>query len=318
MIKIPITLRSDEKGYLDRECPNEDCEYTFKINMEDWENKVSDGEMHCPLCGHIDASDQWNTPQQVKEIEAIVASWAMSYAQEEINKSFKKLERSTRNSKYLRVEYKPGKKISFVNNPIGQSEEWTTDITCEKCGTRYSVIGAAYFCPCCGYNSAVDVFNESLDSIKKMLDSLRELKELYTDKYDSDKADTLCRSMLEGSIDNMVSAFQKFASCRYDELTGEKSRVNDFQIVEKGSKLFKEKTGKGYQEWLSNEEISFMNLMFQKRHLIEHNNGMVDQHYIDKSGDRAYVVGQRIVVKEKDTYTLLGIIKKLSDGLRSA
>lgn len=62
MIKIPITLKSDKKGYLDRECPNEDCEYTFKINMEDWENKVSDEEMHCHLCGHIDTSDQWNTP----------------------------------------------------------------------------------------------------------------------------------------------------------------------------------------------------------------------------------------------------------------
>ena len=41
MISIPIKLKLDEKGYLDRECPNEQCLYKFKINMEDWENNVS-------------------------------------------------------------------------------------------------------------------------------------------------------------------------------------------------------------------------------------------------------------------------------------
>ena len=30
-VKIPITLYSDAKGYLDRECPNPNCQYTFKI-----------------------------------------------------------------------------------------------------------------------------------------------------------------------------------------------------------------------------------------------------------------------------------------------
>ena len=60
-----------------------------------------------------------------------------------------------------------------------------------------------------------------------------------------------------------------------------------------------------------------MNLLFQRRHLIEHNNGMVDQRYIDKSGDNSYAVGQRLVVKESDPQTLLAIIKKLSKGLVS-
>ena len=41
-------------------------------------------------------------------------------------------------------------------------------------------------------------------------------------------------------------------------------------------------------EWLSVDELKDMNLLFQRRHLIEHNNGMVDQKYIDKSGDNSY------------------------------
>ena len=36
MTMIPITLRSDENGYFDRECPNENCLYRFKIKLKDW------------------------------------------------------------------------------------------------------------------------------------------------------------------------------------------------------------------------------------------------------------------------------------------
>lgn len=314
-MEIPITIHSDEKGYFDRECPNENCLYTFKINMQDWKEKVSDVEVHCPMCGHIDTADKWWTQEQLESMQEIAASYAMSMITKELDKAFGKLARSTRNNKFLKITYKPSRKITFQNNPIGQSEEWETDITCEKCGTRYSVIGSAYFCPCCGHNSAVSAFNESTDSIEKMLKSLPEMKQLLTESYGRDKAETMCRGLLESSLGDIVSAFQKFASCHYDKLTGEISRVNDFQIVEKGSQLFKDAAGKGYEEWLSDQELHDMNMLFQRRHLIEHNNGMVDQKYVDKSGDHSYVIGQRLVVKENDAYALLAIIKKLAKGL---
>lgn len=314
-MEIPITIHSDEKGYFDRECPNENCLYTFKINMQDWKEKVSDDEVHCPMCGHIDTADKWWTQEQLESMQEIAASYAMSMITKELDKAFGKLARSTRNNKFLKITYKPSRKITFQNNPIGQSEEWETDITCEKCGTRYSVIGSAYFCPCCGHNSAVSAFNESTDSIEKMLKSLPEMKQLLTESYGRDKAETMCRGLLESSLGDIVSAFQKFASCHYDKLTGEISRVNDFQIIEKGSQLFKDAAGKGYEEWLSDQELHDMNMLFQRRHLIEHNNGMVDQKYVDKSGDHSYVIGQRLVVKENDAYALLTIIKKLAKGL---
>lgn len=315
MVSIPITIQSDEKGYFDRECPNEDCLYTFKVKLTDWENKVSDEEVHCPMCGHIDSSDKWWTQDQLDKMQEIATSWAMNHIQGELEKSFKRLERSTRHNKYFRFTYKPGRRITFINNPIGQREEWETEICCEKCGTHYSVIGSAFFCPCCGYNSAVTSFNDSLDSLRKMLESLSDMKSMLIEKYNVDSAETMCRSLLESSIGDMVSAFQKFASCKYEEVSGKKSRVNDFQIVDKGSQLFEAETGYKYSDWLSADDMMFMKVMFQKRHLIEHNNGMVDQQYIDKSRDASYSVGQRIIVKEVDAYRLLNILNTLGNEL---
>lgn len=316
-MEIPITLQSDKKGYFDRECPNENCLYTFKINMKDWEEKVSDEEVHCPMCGHIDTSEKWWTQKQLEEMENRATDYAVALISEKLDEAFGSLARSTRQNKFVKITYKPGRRITFENNPIGQSEEWETDITCEECGTRYSVIGSAYFCPCCGHNSAVSAFDESMDSVEKMLASLPEMKQMLTVSYGRDKAETMCRGLLESSIGDIVSAFQKFAACHYDKLTGKTSRINDFQIVEKGSQLFKDIIGKGYEEWLSEKELHEMNMLFQRRHLIEHNNGMVDQRYIDKSGDSSYAVGQRLVVKKSDALTLLAIIKKLGTGLSS-
>lgn len=315
MISIPITLHSDEKGYFDRECPNEECLYTFKVLMKDWEEKVSDEEVHCPLCGCVASADKWWTQDQLAKMQEITASWAMSYAQQQLDKSFRDLERSTRHNKFIRITYKPGRRITFVNNPIGQREEWETEICCDKCGTHYSVIGSAYFCPCCGYNSAVNSFNDSLDSIRKMLDSLPEMKAMLAEKYNADSAETMCRSLLESSIGDMVSAYQKFACCIYEELSGKAARVNDFQMVDKGSQLIEEATGKKYGDWLSTSEMAVMMVMFQKRHLLEHNNGMVDQRYLDKTNDVSYRVGQRIIVKPNDAYALLDVLRKLANEL---
>lgn len=316
-MEIPITLMADEKGYLDRECPNENCLFTFKINMADWSDKVSDEEVHCPMCGHISSSDNWWTQAQLEHMQSIAIDYAMDMIHKKLDDAFGSLARSTRRNKFVKISYKPGKRLSFKNNPIGQSEEWETDIVCDKCGTRYSVIGSAYFCPCCGYNSAVSVFDESLDSIEKMLNSLPEMKKLLTDSYGRDKAETMCRGLLESSLGDIVSAFQKFAECVYKTKSTKTVRVNDFQIVEKGSILFFDATGKGYDKWLTAKEIKRMNLLFQRRHILEHNSGIVDQRYLNQSGDTAYVVGQHIVIHNEDAYDLLAIIKKLSNGLKS-
>lgn len=60
-----------------------------------------------------------------------------------------------------------------------------------------------------------------------------------------------------------------------------------------------------------------MNLLFQRRHILEHNGGIVDERYINQSADNSYLPGQHLVVHIKDALDLLSIIKKLSTGLKS-
>jgi hypothetical protein len=122
--------------------------------------------------------------------------------------------------------------------------------------------------------------------------------------------------MIEGTLGDIVSAFQKYAEEIYKQIMpNKKVRVNDFQIIEKGSNLFKEVTGKGYDSWLSEDEIADINMLFQQRHIIEHNNGLIDERYIQNSRDITYRVGQRVIIKNQDAMRLLRYVRKLSDGL---
>lgn len=60
-----------------------------------------------------------------------------------------------------------------------------------------------------------------------------------------------------------------------------------------------------------------MNLMFQRRHLLEHNNGLVDQRYLDKTNDLGYKIDERIVVRVDDVRKLQSITLALGNGLLS-
>lgn len=59
-----------------------------------------------------------------------------------------------------------------------------------------------------------------------------------------------------------------------------------------------------------------MNILFQRRHILEHNDGIVDEKYIEKSNDLSYAIGQRIIVKKEDIICLVEIIKKLTNFFR--
>lgn len=96
----------------------------FKIYMIDWKEKVNDEEVHCPKCGCTESADKMWTQEQVAGMKEIIASWALNHITNELGKSFRSLENSTKGNRHFQIKYKPGKKITFSNNPIGQRDEW--------------------------------------------------------------------------------------------------------------------------------------------------------------------------------------------------
>lgn len=175
--RVPIQIPLDEKGYLDRQCPSRECLNDFKVVFEDWKDKVKDAAVYCPICRHEAEATEWNTPAQVRHIRRV----AMRHAHKVANQALQKIARDF-NAKQPRgglitalMSVRPGP-LPMLMLPKPE-EALRQDFTCESCQCRYSSLGAAFFCPACGHNSAHNTFASAIRSVRGCLTKLDQIRE---------------------------------------------------------------------------------------------------------------------------------------------
>lgn len=317
-MNIPIQLPLDDDSYLDRKCPSENCKSDFKVQFEDWRNKVRDEVVYCPICRGEARGTEWNTEEQAEYIKSV----SMRHLHKEFNKAMQigaeaANRRQPKNS-FLKISFsvKPGAQPAII--PVDAAGIMQQKFVCEACGCRYASIGAAFFCPACGHNSATTVFDQALEAVRRSIEMLPSLKENITANFNVDAAQDTARQIIETGLGKLVSSFQRFAEQKFSILQNAsnfKPRKNLFLNLNESTKLWRTATGRGYEDILSPPEMSELTKLFQQRHLLAHRDGIVDQEYISKSGDTSYSVGQRLVVREASVIRLADLLSKLASGL---
>ncbi|MGA9777894.1 MAG: hypothetical protein ACLPRE_12360 [Limisphaerales bacterium] len=63
---------------------------------------------------------------------------------------------------------------------------------------------------------------------------------------------------------------------------------------------------------------SFLNRMFNRRHVLTHNGGRIDQEYLDSTADTSVLLNQTISVHSKDLKRLLPLLQKCAQNLFEA
>ena len=315
--QISVPIVADKDGYFDRECPNEECMFQFKVYGKDWENLFKDDVVFCPLCRYDANSKSWFTKEKVSHgkeqvLKHIHGRIDNAVQQGAIDFNSKKPRNAFINMSMNRIGTIP---IHCIV-PLPSKEEMQLKIICKVCNAKYAVIGSAFFCPCCGHNSAEETFESSL---KKIQDKIKNISIIRTavEAISKDEAETTCRSLIETSLGECVVAFQRFCEVNFSTRAPEKNlKFNAFQNIEVGAMYWKDLLGETYYDWLTNYEITRLNALFQKRHLLAHTEGIIDQKYLDKTKEFSYKVGQRIVIKEKEVIELIALIEKLVNKLR--
>lgn len=313
---VSVPIESDEKGYLDKQCPSEECEFIFKVNEEDWKNIFQDEAVWCPLCRYEAPADQWFTIEQVEHAKAEAFAIVQGKIHNALKSDAQKFNRKQPQNSFISMsmEVKDGVHRIYAI-PAQAADLMQLEIQCENCDARFAVIGSAYFCPACGHNSVTQTFSDSLRKIKAKKDSIDIVRKALIESMGKDEAELTCRSLRETCISDGVVAFQKFCEGMYTNF--EKAPFNAFQRIEQGSSLWLSAVQKGYSDWLSSEELAKLNILYQKRHLLAHNEGIVDFQYINKSSDTTYKEGQRIVISNNDIDTLVSYLEKLSNGIKN-
>lgn len=311
---ISVKIESDEKGYLDRQCPNEDCRFIFKVKEEDWENIVKEGKVWCPFCRYEDIADKWITLKQQKHVDAEVSAVVEGIIHNSLLSGAKKFNRRQSKNSFLSMSVEVRGGIQRTHTiPAKAADLMQLEIQCEICKCRFAVIGSAYFCPACGYNSVTRMFRDSLRKIRVKKDNIDDIKKAMIESNDRDQAELICRSLVETCITDGVVAFQKYSEGMYESFG--KVPKNAFQRLGQANELWKEAIKKGFDSWLTEAEINSLNILYQKRHLLAHSEGIIDAKYIQKSGDNTYNEGQRVVISVKDVDVLVSSLEKLASGI---
>ncbi|MEX2577548.1 MAG: hypothetical protein WD342_00710 [Verrucomicrobiales bacterium] len=318
-MKISVPLESDDQGYIDRECPAAPhCEFPFKVHEDDWLNLFRDEAVYCPQCRHEAPSNQWFSKDQVEHLRREALNQAKGSLHDALRDMAWSFNRGQRRDSLITMSLQVtgSRPRSFVL-PASAAEALMLEVACEDCGARFAVIGAAFFCPCCGDNSADRMFDDALKKVLIKIDSLPGLRSVVEETQGKDASALLSRSLVESGLGECVGAFQRFCEQVYERISPvEKIRRNVFQRLGDASNLWRDKLGEGYENWLTADELRELKIFYQRRHLLAHQEGIVDEDYARKSGDTTYAVGQRLVVAEADVTRMVELMGQLGREIR--
>ena len=264
--KISIPIRN---GFLGRECNNPDCKRYFKIHQ----NSLKD-EMYCPYCGLLFNKNELWTQNQLKYAQENAKEEAMAHVSNELSnmleKTFGKQSGSNKKSFLnISVSYKPGSpyRKKYISPPT--EKEVDSEIECSECKAKFQVYGIFGYCPLCKcdnimiYDTNISII---LTEIENASNKNRALRHAYND---------------------LVSTFEDF--CKKRNKTQEKY---NFQNLDSSKKFFKDAYGINLFDGFKKDEVLIIKRLFQKRHVYQHNKGVIDQKYIDVITEDVSLLGQ--------------------------
>lgn len=304
--RMKIPLPTDENGFTGRECPADGCKGYFKIKSGTGITEEGYDKCFCPYCGIESTQDQFFTKEQISYIESIALKEVEKVIRGEVKKWDRNLQRSNRNSFLrLRVDYKN------TNYPLAHyaERELETRLVCENCGLEYAVFGKFTYCPDCGVDNTLQILSANLDLVRKLLSQVKNEENPDFREY-----------LVQNALEDIVSGFDSFGRNCLKLLTKgtEKSGVQvSFQNLVNSREIILHEFGYDIQAGLNAEDWSKVHRNFQKRHLVSHNDGIVDQVYLQLTNDSNAELGRKIILRLDDVDELIALIKKIAEGLKS-
>ena len=305
--RISIPIKPDEDDFTGRECPQSDCEGYFKVEFGTG-LEGNDLPCHCPYCGHTAAHDHFWTKEQVKYIESVVAREVTEAIHRDLKEMEFNLEPKGPFGIGFSLTFKPDSLLPIRHYREKQLE---TEVVCTKCTLHYSVYGVFAFCPDCGQHNSLQIFEKNIEVVAKMMD--------LAESAERD----LSKRLVENGLEDCVSVFDGFGRevCRVYARDATNCAILgriSFQNLEGAKRQLQEAYGIDLSSAVTAGEWESLVRAFQRRHLIAHRMGVVDQSYVANAADREAVVGRRILIKPDEVRDLLQLVGKLAQGLSIA
>lgn len=288
-MKISVSIKPDNEGYTGRECP--ECEKYFKIKFGTGLPDLED--CHCPYCNHIGPQDEFWTKQQIEYAQSV----AMHKLSGDLFKSLKKLERKPNKNEFISI----GITVKGGPAPITyySEKELEEKVACDNCTLEYTIYGAFGFCPDCGTHNSIQIVVANFELVEKMINLALNAEKELADK------------LVENCLEDAVSAFDGFGrehcSAIYEKIS--------FQNIEVARAKLYDDHGLDISAGLEKNEWEFVIEQFQKRHLLAHKMGIIDEEFIKKTGKNRSLLGRKVTITSDEVRKLINCLKLISENL---
>ena len=281
---VSVELPKDENGLIGRECIN--CKNYFKLKLG---TGLPTNQCHCPYCDYEGDTGTFITPAQLEYAKSIAINQAIDQllkpSLDKLAKSFKDLERKTRNSF---IQFKGTTNNFNLKLPVKYYNELEleTYVKCDSCGLEFAIYGVFARCTDCTNLNAFLIYKKSIETAYNKLSIFTKPEvpgDIRNDSY-------------KHIISDCVSAF--------DALGKELRRKKPEIFPNRPKNLFQSLylLNNGINNYLSSKHsnFDFLLLFFQVRHIYEHNMGVIDQDFSDKIPGHTNLIGRIYKIQQND------------------
>jgi len=276
-------IQSDEQGMWGRNCPF--CKKYFRTTH------IMDVTC-CPYCAAWAPNLAFISKEQHSYIRACYDAFARAYTLKK-NTTVEMAEITDETSSWHYSEEK-------------QQFHFACDT--KNCGAETDILGQYGYCPGCGRTNARTLFTERMD---KMLTRWGEAEKTVSDRRERG-------DIWEDMTKAGVSEFEALARhlrirlLRLPMTSNRRKELEElnFQRPLQANEALVHWFDIGVLEWPGDDstpkrvmpqaDLPFVRKMIQRRHILMHNGGIVDQEYLDSSGDASVRLGERIRIRSHE------------------
>jgi len=291
-MKLEMPIPRSTSGKIHRDCPSAGCvPGLFQLGKAPSGRTVSNAHVTlirrqqdtpgttCPYCG-TDAADRAFLFKGDMEAAKKQVLWAAKEdVHDAIHGMLKDLGRGL-GSGFIRVKVESNRLHSLP--PLIRRRDLLRDLTCDICQRSYGVYAAALFCPDCGGRNIHVHFRREIQLIGQQIDLAKKIGE------DGDRE--LAYRLLGNAHEDVLTAFEAYHKVIYrflikqrlpaeaDVLCSKKAIGTRFQNIQRGQELYA-RFGFDPYAGLCEDDRQFLGINIEKRHVLGHNLGMVDEAY---------------------------------------
>jgi hypothetical protein len=311
-MQVPIPT---DDGLVGRECPNAECSPGyFKVKLG---TGITEGQVqaYCPYCQQEGEPSDFTTQAQIDYALGVLKNEVIIGIDKSIQKALGlgSSHKKTFGSGMFKMEmsYKPSMP-DYVPRPL--EEELRRDIICPNCGLEHAVFGLATWCPDCGKDIFIWHVDTEFEVIQKVLSVI--------DKRREELGARVAGRDIENGLEDTVSVFEavlKIITKKHlakigispEEIIKRLEKIrNSYQNINSAGETFRAQTGFELFHNASQDEVETLKTIFEKRHPITHNLGVVDKKYLERvrTGE---VEGHEIRVTAQEVELAIEISRKI-------